>query len=309
MLGRLTKGDLRTEWKHEALDFTSWLSKDENLAILGDEIGIEMKLIKSEAPVGSFSADILAMEENTGRKIIIENQLEATDHKHLGQVITYASGRDAAIIIWVVEEVREEHRRAIDWLNSHTDDSINLFAVKIELWKIGDSPYAPKFQVISRPNDWAKAMRSTGGSISLSNTKLMQFEFWDKFKEYAENNGTKLRLRKTYPQHWYDISYGSSESHISLTVNMQSNLMGCEIYIPDSKKLFQYMLANKAAIEEELGYTLEWMELEGKKASRIRLSRDAEIEETEEWSKYFIWFLTNAEKFHNVFGKYAKGKK
>jgi len=137
----------------------------------------------------------------------------------------------------------------------------------------------------------------------------MQFEFWDKFKEYAENNGTKLRLRKTYPQHWYDISYGSSESHISLTVNMQSNLMGCEIYIPDSKKLFQYMLANKAAIEEELGYTLEWMELEGKKASRIRLSRDAEIEETEEWSKYFIWFLTNAEKFHNVFGKYAKGKK
>jgi hypothetical protein len=142
-LGKLEKGDLRKVWLHEAIDFTNWLALDENLKLLSDEIGIDIKLLQTEALVGKFIADILAEEENTGRKVIIENQLEATNHDHLGKIITYASGYDAEIIIWIVESTREEHIRAIDWLNEHTDEDIDFFLIKMEIWKIGNSPYAP----------------------------------------------------------------------------------------------------------------------------------------------------------------------
>lgn len=162
-LSTLKKVELREEWKNESADFTSWLAQDENLQLLSDEIGIDISLVQTEASVGKFSVDILAEEENTGRKIVIENQLETTNHDHLGKIITYASGFDAEIVIWIVKDVRDEHKQAVDWLNDHTDDKINIFAIRNELWQIGDSPYAPKFQVISKPNDCG-----SGGRPSVS---------------------------------------------------------------------------------------------------------------------------------------------
>ena len=131
-LGQLDKINIREIWKHEATDFTQWLANDENLSILGNEIGINMRLIKAEADVGMFSADILAEEENTGHRIIIKNQLEQTDHDHFGKLFTYGSGYNAGILIWICKEVREEHRNAIDWLNEKTDNSLNIFVIKME---------------------------------------------------------------------------------------------------------------------------------------------------------------------------------
>jgi hypothetical protein len=305
MLGKLEKIDLRKAWKNEASDFTKWLAQEENLALLSDELGINIKLIQTEAQTGRYSVDILAEEEDSQRKIIIENQLEATNHDHLGKLITYSSGHDAQIIIWIVKGVREEHRQAIDWLNEHTDEDINFFAIQLELWKIGDSPYAPKFQVISKPNDWAKAVKKYG-SLPLTDTKVTQFEFWNRFKEYAASKGSTLKLRKANPQHWYTISIGSSEAHLSLSVNTQDNTIGCELYIPDSKALFKDLLNHKAAIEKAVGYKLEWMELEGKKASRVRIKRDGSLEDTKHWEDYFEWFRKEAERFQAIFVKYIK---
>ena len=152
-LGKIKKVELRKAWNHEASDFTNWLAEEENLRLLSDEIGVDIKLIQTEATVGRFNVDILAEEENTGNKIVIENQLEVTNHDHLGKIITYASGFDASIVIWVVKEVREEHRQAIDWLNEHTDEDLAFFLIQVELWQIGDSPFAPKFEIVSKPND------------------------------------------------------------------------------------------------------------------------------------------------------------
>lgn len=117
VLSKLIKLDLREVWKHEALDFTNWLAENENLEALSDAVGVDIKLIQTEASVGKFNVDILAEEDLTGRKIIIENQLESTDHDHLGKIITYASGHDAEIIIWIVKDTRDEHQKAIEWLN------------------------------------------------------------------------------------------------------------------------------------------------------------------------------------------------
>lgn len=304
-LGKLSKVDLRTAWKNEATDFTNWLAQDENLVILSDEIGISIVNPKTEADVGQFSADIVAEDENSGHKIIIENQLEITDHDHLGKLITYASGHDAKTIIWIVKDVREEHRQAIDWLNEHTDEETSFFAVKIELYQIGNSSMAPKFQIISKPNDWAKTIKSIGQSET-SETKTLQYEFWNKFKEYVQAKKTKLKLPKVKPQNWLYISIGNSKAALSLTTNTQKNQIACEIYIPDSKELYQYLANSKEAIEDELGKKMEWQLLEGKKASRIKICREANLSNQNEWENYFEWLKTQGEELQAVFSKYIK---
>lgn len=305
-LGKLKKVELREAWKHEASNFTQWLAQEENLALLGDEIGFDIKLLQTEAAVGSFSVDILAEEENTGRKIIIENQLEVTNHDHLGKIITYASGYDASIIVWVVKDAREEHRQAIDWLNEHTDENIEFYLMQIELWQIENSPYAPKFEIVSKPNDWTKAVRSSTDTNELTDTKVKQLEFWTQFKEYAKKRQTKLHLQKSYPQHWTNISIGSSGAHISLTINSREASFGTELYIPDDKELYQKLLTNKDKIESELSEKPEWMELPAKKASRIRILTSGNFDDPTKWEDTFEWLLNEAEKFHKVFPKYIK---
>jgi len=306
-LSRIKKIELREFWKNEALDFTNWLAEDENLRLLSDAIGIDISLVQTEASVGKFSLDILAEEENTGRKIVIENQLEMTNHDHLGKIITYASGIDAEIIIWIVEDVRDEHKNAVDWLNEHTDEKINIFAIKMELWQIADSPYAPNFKIVSQPNDWAKAIKTATITSNLSDTKLMQLDFWTQFKKYAESKKSNLRLRKPSPQHWYDMSIGYSKAHLSLVVDTQGNQVRCELYIPDSKDLYQKLFQRKDNIDNKLSnYNLEWMELEGKKASRIRTTYDSEVDNTDNWEICFEWLLDSAKNFYSVFSPLLK---
>jgi len=305
-LSRLTKVQLREAWPHEASDFTNWLAEEENLQLLSDEIGIDISLLEIEASVGRYYVDILAEEETTGRKIVIENQLEATNHDHLGKLLTYASGFDAEIVVWIVKSVRDEHKQAVDWLNEHTDEKINIFAIEMELWKIGDSPYAPKFQLLSQPNDWAKAVKSAGGQSHLTETKLMQLEFWTQFRAFASARNTSLRLRKPSPQHWYDIAIGSSKVHVSLNMNTQSNEIRCELYISDSKELYFALEARREEVEQALNYDLEWMPLEGKKASAVRTTIPTELNPDSDWESSFEWFLNAAESFSGLFAPMLK---
>lgn len=164
-LGKLVEiKDLREVWPHEAHDFTPWLAQ--NIAELSDTIGIDIFLEETESSVGEFKTDIFASDADTGRKIIIENQLEETDHDHLGKLITYASGKDAELVVWLVKKARSEHRAAIEWLNNHTDEGIGFILCEIKLFKIGNSAPAPKFEIIEQPNNWVKEMKKSAGSIS-----------------------------------------------------------------------------------------------------------------------------------------------
>ncbi|MBQ7933120.1 MAG: DUF4268 domain-containing protein, partial [Clostridia bacterium] len=194
--------------------------------------------------------------EGTGRKIIIENQLEETNHDHLGKIITYASGKEAQVIIWIVKRARDEHKKAVEWLNQHTDENIVFFLLEIELWKIDDSLPAPKFNIVERPNDWVRALKTTEG---LSDTKKLQFDFWQAFTEYAsEQTDFKkaFSIRKSLPQHWYNIGVGNSSYHLVLTVNTQKKCIGTEIYIHDDKEIFEKFQSRKSEIEAELDMKL-----------------------------------------------------
>ena len=155
-LGRLERVELREAWQSEPADFTPWLAEEQNLKLLGETLGMSLQLEAVEKNVGPFSADILCKEPQTEQWVLIENQLEQTDHTHLGQIITYSAGLNAVSVIWIAAKFVEEHRAALDWLNEITTEATNFFGVEVELWRIGDSPFAPKFNLVSKPNAWSK---------------------------------------------------------------------------------------------------------------------------------------------------------
>ena len=305
-LAKLTQiTDLREIWKHEARDFSKWLSDEENLKGLSDAVGISIVLSELESAVGSFSVDLFATEEGTGRKIIIENQLADTDHDHLGKIITYAAGKSADFIIWIVRRARDEHRQAVEWLNRRTDEDVGFFLIEIELWKIDDSLPAPRFNVVEKPNGWAKAIKAAEG---LSETQKLQLEFWQTFNEYAFSKtefSSAFSRRKAQPQHWYDLSVGSSEYHIGLTANTQKKRLGVEIYINDNKELFAKFQTQKEAIAEFLGMQVEWRD--ANKASRIlTLSNGDIMKGASAWNPLFDWFIETAIKFKAMIKNFDK---
>lgn len=302
-LSKLNKVELRSVWGHEAIDFTNWLALPENLEVLSQEIGIDIKLIRTETNVGKFNVDILAEEEASGRKIIIENQLEDTNHDHLGKIITYASGFDAEIIIWIVKDVRDEHQKAIDWLNEHTDEDIGFFLIKIELWQIEGSNPAPKFEIIVSPNEWAKVIKISGMTGELTETKSQQLDFWTRFKNYVSTLDKNFRLQTPRAQHWYNVSAGSSEAHIGLTVDSRKNLIGCEIYINRNKELFSFLQEKKDEIEKEIGSKLEW--IDAPVASRIVIKKEVnDLFDQKELENNFKWLYQKTILFQKVFGRY-----
>lgn len=268
-LGKLTEVNIRELWRHEQYDFSEWLSKDENLEMLSDEIGLTLTDVSKEVFVGSYRCDLVAKDETTGIKVIIENQLEATNHDHLGKLITYASGLDANVIIWIVKEAREEHRSAIEWLNNNTNKDISFFLMKIRAYKIEDSLPAPKFVIIEKPNDFVKTANASINNRELSKSQAERLTFWNRFNEVLISKNKPFNVRKATTDPWYDVALGTSEAHISITLVNKMKSIGIEVYINDNKELFDKLYSEAEAIQDELGFIMEWQRLDNKKASRI----------------------------------------
>ena len=207
------------------------------------------------------------------------------------------------MIVWIVKRARDEHRQAVEWLNQHTDSNIGIFLLEIELWQINDSPYAPKFNIVERPNDWAKSVKAVEG---ISDTKKLQLEFWQAFTEYAfakKDFSQRFKARKAAPQHWYDLSLGKSAYHLGFTVNTQKKRIGAEIYIDDDKELFNRFKESKADIETIFGSKLEWRE--SSKACRILALAPGDIKKgTEHWPSMFDWYIEAAEKMLTITQKF-----
>lgn len=304
-VGKISSVSLRTLWKNESRDFTPWLA--DNIELLSDTLEIELEVEETEKSVGSFSVDILAKDINTDRYIVVENQLERTNHDHLGKLITYAAGLNAFAMVWIASDIAEEHQKAMDWLNEIVGEEFNLFALEIKLWKIGNSPPAPRFDIVSQPNEWYKTIQSNTKEIT--ETKKLQKHFWEKLRDYMLEKGTSLSLRKPRPQHWYNIAVGRSGYHLSLTFNTRDNKVGCELYINDDEdgQKFNAIKKQKDKVEEKLSSKeLKWLKLPNKKASRIVEYKKADVKDEKNWDELFFWLHEKAERFHNVFSPIVK---
>lgn len=303
-MSKLTKLPLRTIWKHEAIDFTNWLAGEENLQLLSETVGVELMNAQTEVGVGQFHVDILA-EDETGHKVVIENQLESTNHDHLGKLITYASGLGAEVVIWIVSRAREEHEQAINWLNEHTTEEANFFLIEIEIWQIGDSSPAPRFNVIAKPNDWAKTVKQSGSGNKVTELKLQQQSFFESLREYGAQNAKYIKSWQTpRAQHWYTIRVGSSQAKLSVTINSKEKQVAVEVYINDSKDLFHKLYANKDEIESKLDMKLDWQELPDKKASRIIVTHSGDFVRGKDAEGLVAWITETADNFAKVFPKY-----
>lgn len=302
-LGTLKKiTDLRSIWPHEALNFTPWVA--ENVDLLVDAVGLDITVDETESSVGDFNVDIYASETGTDRKIIIENQLEDTDHDHLGKLITYASGKGADVVIWVVKHAREEHKAAVEWLNNHTDDKIGFFLCEIKLFQIGDSQIAPAFTVVERPNDWTKEIRKTA---SANSTQQQRLEYWQAFNDYAFSDANFSRIfnkRKPTTDHWMDFSIGSSACHIAVSQIQKRKAVDVELYINDDKELFKSLFAHKDEIEKNMEMELEWKELPERKASRILIEKTVDLDDRATWPEQFDYIMDTCIKMKRAFKRY-----
>jgi hypothetical protein len=294
--------DLRSIWPHEALNFTPWVA--ENVDLLADAVGLDITVDETESSVGDFNVDIYASETGTDRKIIIENQLEDTDHDHLGKLITYASGKGADVVIWVVKHAREEHKAAVEWLNNHTDDKIGFFLCEIKLFQIGDSQIAPAFTVVERPNDWTKEIRKTA---SANSTQQQRLEYWQAFNDYAFSDANFSRIfnkRKPTTDHWMDFSIGSSACHIAVSQIQKRKAVDVELYINDDKELFKSLFAYKDEIEKNMEMELEWKELPERKASRILIEKTVDLDDRATWPEQFDYIMDTCIKMKRAFKRY-----
>lgn len=268
-IGKLKEVDIRELWKHEQYDFSEWLSKKENIENLNEILGLTLVDISKETYVGAYRCDLFAKDETTGIKVIIENQLEVSNHDHLGKIITYASGLDAKVVVWIVKEAREEHRSAIEWLNNNTNSNVNFFLIEIHAYKIGESDPAPMFQVVEQPNDFIKNNKSTNRDESMNKSQSQRIEFWNQFNNVVIERGKPFNIRKATTDHWYNVAIGTSDAHIDITLVNKDSLIGVELYITDNKELFDKLYKRKDEIEQELGFNLDWRRLDNSKASRI----------------------------------------
>jgi hypothetical protein len=311
--GELKYLNLRTIWPNETTEFTPWLA--ENIQKLGEAVGMELELIKREAGVGDFSLDLLAKDLGTGHNVIIENQFGATNHDHLGKLLTYAAGFDALTIVWIAETIRDEHRQALEWLNQRTDSETQFFGVVVEVFQIDDSKPAFKFKPIVFPNEWQKNKRqsSTGTSSPRAEAYRKYFqELIDELREKYKFTGARIGQ----PQSWYSFASGFAGAVYGMSF-AQGERLRVELYIDQgdlekNKKLFDWLAVDRETIEAEYGERMEWERLDDRKASRIAVYRLGSIEsDAESLVEIRSWAIEKLLKFEKIFGprlkRYKKG--
>lgn len=310
-LGKIGIVDVRDVWKSEPIDFTPWLAQEENLSSLGAALHLgALTLQTTEYSVGDFSADIVAVDEG-GTQVLIENQLEQTDHRHLGQVLTYLAGigSSEASIVWVSTRFREEHRAAIDWLNRNTMEGFDFFGVEIEVLRIGNSDPAPRFNVVAMPNDWARQARQAvrgASSGAVSEMGALYQKYWLAMREAYEASAHGHTFPKAGPRHWLPFGIGRKGFQITAVVGRTGKSLRVELYMDQKgippNQAFNALFAQRHAIEADYGKSLDWQPLPNSVAARVAVHlTGADITNRNDWPRQHAWIISELKKFREIF--------
>ncbi len=313
-LGAIERVSLRTVWPHEEHDFSKWLA--DNLDKLGDALGLDLEFREREARVGPFFLDVLAHDRDRDRPVIIENQLEATDHTHLGQLLTYAAGHDPYAVVWLTREFQEEHRQALDWLNQRTGEDTAFFGVVVEAWRIDGSRPAPHFKVVAMPNGWQKTMasaqrdRQARANAETTERRRQFFEGLDRglLHEHAltpGGNDRRWRWQRFRPDSsWRDhVYYGASDEPLGQFYGK----IWVQLYInyadkTRNKELFDQLAERKEQIEDELSEPLDWLRQDSLTQCRVLVVREGSFEgDLEATRRLQDWVVEQLIAFQRVF--------
>mgnify|MGYP003584547845 CR=1 FL=1 len=302
-LSRIRQVPVRDVWPHEAYDFTKWLLV--NVDVLSDVLGLRLELTAAEYKVGGFSLDLIGTDVESGTTVIVENQLEQTDHGHLGQLLTYAGGTDPALIVWCAPFFREEHRAAIDWLNERTDERTWFFAVEISAVQIDDSRPAPLFRLVAKPNEWTKQVH-TEKSAKSSGARAAYKEFWARLLErISVNHPDWTSSTKTSASPWLTLPYGSGFAWYAFVFSLQGPSV--ELFFGGStaernRAEYQRVYGRRGEIEVHFGDSLVYDPVVGEKACRISFTRPVggDIFDVEKHEEYIDWFIGTMERFREA---------
>ena len=306
-LKQLTLVELSEVWETEPQHFTPWLAREENLTLLGKTLGIELELEAQEINVGDFRADILCKNTVDGSWVLIENQLEQTDHKHVGQLLTYAAGLDAATVVWIAKTFRRGHCAMLDWQNRITDERYRFFGIEIKVWQIENSAHAVQFEVVSSPNDWSRGVNQNtqrAANKQLSETQESQLRFWTGFGEYMADNGSSLNYPTSIAGRYILFSIGRTNFSLMTWLAHTKNEIGIWLYVKgdNAEAHFRLLKEQQEEIHDEFGEMLEWIELPGSNTKRICLAKvDTDPLDENDWPHQYEWFTAKLEKFDRVF--------
>lgn len=298
-LGRLERVNLRKAWEAEDRDFTPWLARPENLAVLAETLGLDLEMEALEEQVGPFRADILCKEVGSDAWVLIENQLERTDHAHLGQLMTYAAGLDAVTVIWIAASFTDEHRAALDWLNEITSEEFRFFGVKIELWRIEGSPMAPKFCVVSKPNDSSRPIR-------LTPAERIQEKYWNALESALKeakgpvSGASRMKKRSDYFMIW---TYLRPRFRLATVIDRQHNQIGAELYVAhsNSREYLERLKEKENEINREFNHPLEWT------PNKISCLKEVNLEDESDWPRQHEWLAGRLNDLHRVFYDRVQG--
>lgn len=304
-LAKIEKVDLQKAWPKEAADFTPWLAK--NISKLGEALSLDLELRSVEAPVGKKRLDILAHDVGNNRPVVIENQLRKTDDSHLGQLLAYAAGYHANVVVWIAREFSDEHRAALDFLNGRTGDDTEFFGVVVELWKIEDSRPAVNFDLVVTPNDWRPQLntKSQEGAVSERNENYR--EFFQPLVDTLRQDHQFTNVRKAQPQSWHLFAAGSRGVAFAASFALGGKArVAVDINDPDrerNKQLFDQLVEHKEDIEVELDEPLDWARLDHAKMCRIATLRQGTIDDDDEMlEETRKWMVEKLLNFRRVFG-------
>jgi hypothetical protein len=309
-LGRIETVNPRDVWPDEARNFTPWML--DNAQYLGEILGLEIELEAREHPIGPYYLDLFGRDITNQCVLIVENQLTATDHRHLGQLLTYAAGTQpqAGTIVWIAPEFRDEHREALDFLNSRVSgestNPIRFFGVELSVVKIGNSIPAPQFQIVSSPSGWNEQMAEVRTATSGSSKAQAYKAFWAHYLSrlnQVEPNMTKVRTAPA--ANWLTVNYLRKGVQISLSF-ISGGLISTEIYIDLGNRqrnlnVFFELKESQEQIEKEIGFPLDWQELPGKKACRIRLTTPGVVTANETHQDLIDWLIKQQIAFKTAF--------
>ena len=303
-IGKIRKVDLRELWKSENINFTKWL--EENIDYLTDVLDFDITIESREKKIGPFSVDLYGEDDN-GDKVIIENQLEKTDHTHLGQILTYLTNLDAKTAIWISSNPVEEHKRAIDWLNETTPDDISFYLIQLEAIRIESEMMAvPLFTVVTKPNTDIKQIGAQKKKSAQQHT--LKHKFWKQFIEKINEKSSICQNINPGKNSWLTISTGISGVGVYLVITNQH--ARSEIYIAkgikeENKKIYDLFFAKKIQIESDFQGELVWKRLENRQASKVEhCLKGVNGSKEADWGKITEFLIDSAIRMHRAFHKH-----